>query len=219
MSRLNTALVVVAGAAAATVASPDPAVLSYTYSDLNGSFDLSASQFTAVADASTSGDVTRLDGPTDEVAEFDADFVSGPDLSNAVFTIDVSNIGLFTADGVGTFELTDTNGDLITGDMTGSWFRDLGGNIFYQGTIANAGTTDVSGDMLFNGSTQGSFSTVFSSSPLDGAIVVLAFDPAPAFFTEDFDNIATLISARLVPTPGTAGLLAIGGLAAARRRR
>jgi hypothetical protein len=213
------AIVAIAGAAGAAVASPDPAVLSYTYSDLNGSFSVNDGKFTAVADSSTSGDVTRLDGPTDDVAEFDADFVSGPDLANAVFEINVSNIGLFTADGAGTFELTDTNGDTVAGAMTGTWMRDLVGNIFFQGQIHSTMVTDNSGDQLFNGATTGSFSTVFNNLPMDGALVVLAFDPAPSFFSEDFSDISTLISARLVPTPGTAGLLAVGGLAALRRRR
>ncbi|MEM7756003.1 MAG: hypothetical protein AAF297_10250 [Planctomycetota bacterium] len=215
-------IALVGAVAAAAGAQSDPVVLSFTYSDLNGSFDVGSGMFNAVADSSTSGDVTRLDGASDLTAQFDSGFVNLANDADAVFDIQVSNITTGpmgpTADGSGSFELTDIDGDTVAGDIDGHWTVGSFGNIFFTGDLTGVSVTDNSGDGEFEGSTAGAFSTSFIQQPSVGAVIVLSFSPT-TFFTQDFSDISTLISGRLVPTPGASIILASAGLIAVRRRR
>lgn len=200
--------------ATAGVAAAQPAIISFTYSDLSASFDSGAAAYTAVADADTSGDVTRLDA-TPGSSEFDAGSLPGS-FADAQIAMTISNIGAMTADGNGTVTLTDDNGDFILAEVNGI-FRNVGGAVFYEGVLSNAFFIDVTSDNLFDGSTAGSFVTP-ATGPYSGSIVELFFNPG-TFFAADFSDQTTLASGLLVPAPGTAALLAFGGLLAAGRRR
>jgi len=200
-------------------------VLSFGYTDLNGVYD-GAGQFTATAGSVTSGDVTRLDLPTSQTANFDGDFITRSPSSNAVFNIDVTNIrasmdnpGLSIADGAGDFLLTDDDGDTIAGTISGTWMQGPIGFIFFNGDISGVTVSDNGvQDASFDGTDGGSFSTEFDPEPDLGALITLTFSTA-GFFDGAFSNVATLIDGEILPTPGTGILFAAAGAAFVRRRR
>lgn len=214
------AAMLVSSAAAQPLEGPF-SIISFGFSNLDGSFDASTGQFVSRAGSLTSGDVTRLlDGDS---AEYGVGFVNADSLADVVFEIDLSNITSSSADGFGSFLFTDADGDQIGGDLVGR-FRQAGGvnTIFFSGTLENVFALDVTGDNQFDGPTGGTFINDFSDfiTPFEGAIVQFSFGP-DTFFSEDFDALVQtngLIQA-FVPTPGTAGLLGLAGLVAARRRR
>ncbi|MEO1512080.1 MAG: hypothetical protein AAFU70_08410, partial [Planctomycetota bacterium] len=165
----------------------------------------------------------RLDqGAT--TADFNSNFVN-TSLANAEFDISVSNVQNFafgpfsaTATGMGAFTLTDANGDTISGDLSGQWFRSTDGQLFFNGFTS--GVTINAADKSFDGEGGTGFSTNFLGTPiLDGTLVVLSFDPSFTIFSAPFSDISTQISGRLVPTPGAAAILGLAGLAGTRRRR
>lgn len=200
--------------ATAAVAAAQPAFISFTYSDLSASFDSGSSAYSVVADADTSGDVTRLDNSAG-TSEFDSGTLPGS-FADAQIAMTISNIGATTADGDGTVTLTDANGDFITAEVHGI-FRNIGGAIFYEGALSNAFFIDTTGDNLFDGTTAGSFLTP-ATGPYEGSIVELFFNPG-TFFAADFSDETTLASGLLVPAPASAALMAFGGMVAMRRRR
>ena len=204
------ALVAAAGAAVA-----QPAIVSFTYSDMNGSFNAGTGQYQAVATSSSSGDVTRLDYAPGS-AEFDSGSLPGAN-ADAIISLSVTNIFGTTADGNGTITLTDANGDTIIADVDGT-FRLLFGSIFFEGILSNAFFANNSSDGTFDGTSSGSFAVPSFLGPYSGSLVELFFNPG-SFFGAGFSNQTTLASGLLVPGPGTAALLTVGGIVAARRRR
>ena len=205
------ALAAMAGAAVA-----QPAIISFTYSDLHGSFDSGSGQYTAAAGSMTSGDVTRLDSNSGS-AEFDAGSFPAMD-ADFVISLTVSNIGANLADGNGTLTITDANGDEITADINGHFVL-FGGSIFFEGMLSNAFVVDNSSDSSFDGTSSGAFSSsFFSQGPFTGSVVELFFNPG-SFFANSFSNQTTLASGLLVPAPGAAALALMGGAIATRRRR
>ncbi len=206
-------------AASITAAGSAEVILSYTYSDVSGSFDVGSGLYTAVASSQTSGDVTRLDGAAG-TAEFNAGF-AGTSMADFVMTINVTNNNGFTADGTGSFTVSDTNGDTVTGEIVGTWMKGAFGTVFFNGQLNNVTVNDNSGDGSFDGATAGSFSTDFSgyNSPFQGAIVTLYIHSASAFLTKSFSGVPALVSAEIVPAPGVLALALASGLVAIRRRR
>jgi hypothetical protein len=204
------ALVAAAGAAVA-----QPAIISFTYSELNGSFDAGTGEYQAVATSATSGDVTRL-GYAPGSAEFDNGTLPGVD-ADAIISLSVTNIFGTTADGNGTITLTDANGDAIIADVDGT-FRLLFGSIFFEGILSNAFFADNSSDGTFDGTSSGSFAVPTFLGPYSGSLVELFFNPG-SFFANSFSNQTTLASGLLVPAPGAAALALMGGAIATRRRR
>ncbi len=200
--------------ATAGVAAAQPAIISFTYSDLSASFDSGTAAYSAVADGDTSGDVTRLDGNPGS-AEFDSGSLPGA-FADVQIAMTVSAIGATTANGDGTVTLTDANGDFILADLNGI-FRNIGGSVFFEGALSNAFFIDVSSDGLFNGTSSGSFITPYTG-PYTGSLVELFFNPG-SFFASSFSDQVTLASGLLVPAPGATAILALGGLIAVGRRR
>lgn len=203
-------------AAVAGTAAAQPAIFSFTYSDLLGSFDSNTGAYSVVAGAETSGDVTRLDG-----APGTAEYIAG-DLPGAFadfqIAMTVSNIGASTADGAGSLVITDNNGDQLLADINGH-FVSLFGSIFFEGELLNAAFVNNSGDGTFDGTSGGSFSTLLApTSDLNGALVEIFFNPGN-FFNTSFSDRITLASGLLVPAPGSAALAVLGGVVASRRRR
>ncbi|MEN0020162.1 MAG: hypothetical protein AAF747_04665 [Planctomycetota bacterium] len=231
-------------ASTAASVSAQTTILSFTFSDLNGSFVPSSTRsdegtFSALADAdsvsgsglNTNGDVTRLVGPGADSAEFEDGFVASSSFADVNITMTVTSLDTVdnTGTGVGTFAITDADGDVLGGTLSGS-FSDspapglpaIPGFIFFNGFLTDVGFTTTSGSTsTFDGTDGGSFSTDFpAAEPFEGAFVQLSFGGGTSFFNgSGFSDVSTQASGILIPTPASAALLAAGGLAAVRRRR
>ena len=196
-------------------------VATFGYSDLRGSYNSGAGQFTAVAvdngSFQSAGDVTRLLAPGG-TAQFEPGFVSNPQ-SNFTLNISVFNIVGNTADGSGSFTATDLNGDRLDGNIRGNWISPGSGIVFFNGLLTNVVFTSVSGDNNFNSADGGFTLTGLTGNVYSGALVQLFTRVGGGFFNSSFDNVSTLVAGDLVPTPGAAALLGIGGLFALRRNR
>lgn len=198
--------------ASAAFANP---IVSATYNDLAGSWDGTSFSANAVdaGQLHSSGTVARLVAPIG-TAEFGAGFVSGSNPADIVVSLSSTpTADPDTRDGVGSFTITDLNGTTITGDITGQWFNGFTA-VFFNGALSNV---QFSGP-TFTGTLTGAFSTLFGGGVYDGAITQLELQNTN-FFTSSFDAVPTQESLQITPTPGALGLLGLGGLAMARRRR
>lgn len=192
-------------------------LFSFTYSDLNGSYDATSMIFTAADDSITDGDVTRIISPG-STAFFAGTVGDGgfPGLASFHLETSITNLNATSADLVsGSLQLYDFDGDVISGDLSGAW-TNIGGSAHFNGLLSNV--TITSGDGFFHGTDGSSFSTVFPvDPPFEGNIINLTFG---AWFSDgDFENRTTLTSGVVVPEPATLALLALGGLACVARRR
>lgn len=215
----RTMILAAAGVAASAAVANAQTILTFGFTDVNGSFTASDGSFTGAADSVTSGDVTRLSSPAG-TALFEPGFV-GTGAADFSFDIDViiTTPGL-TADGAGTFTIVDVHGETLTGSLDGQFNRLGGGIIAFSGLLSGVQFNDVSGDGTFDGPTAGSFSTDLpGTGPYDGALVQLFISSSGGFFDADFTGVSTQVSAVVVPAPASLALLGIGGLAAVRRRR
>lgn len=213
-------LALVAGAASA-----QNNILSFTYSDLSGSFTRTGTNdglMTANASATgalqSAGDVTRLVGNTGS-ALFEAGF-KGSTSADVQMNIVVSAIDDIakTAMGNGTFTLTDTDGDTITGQIDGMFLAQGSSFIFFNGVLNAVAFNDASNGQ-FDGSLSGAADLDFAfEGPYSGALVQLTFGQGN-FFASDFSQRATLASGLIVPATAPTALLGLAGLAATRRRR
>lgn len=217
-----------AAAANATVA------VTFTYDDLSGNYvgGLGGGTFTAYAanfgSLNSAGEVSRILGSALEVgdASFAPGFVSGLDPSDFTLTMTVSGIGGGMATGVGSFIITDADGDTITGNISGT-FMALAGFIAFNGALSNVQFNGSFAGDTFNG-TDGPGSFVMLDGPpsvYDGAIVSLTTG-ASSFFGANFSDAATGVTGQItiVPLPpaamaGIGGLALVGAGAFIRRRR
>ncbi len=222
MQRFSVLFAFAAAALIATCSSVASAedVLSFTYSDLDGSFDAASSVFTAVDDADTDGDVTRLIAPIGDVF-FAGTLADGGFGLSAAFdlSLTLSDITQLDADGVGMLTITDLTGDQITADVIGNWVYN--GSANFVGLLDNVAIIDQTGDGTFDGNGGSSFSLIFPDE-LAGNTIALAFgawftDPAGA--PQGFSGATTLASGAVVPEPTTLALMALAGLASVARRR
>lgn len=215
----RTLLIAAAGIAATAAVANAQAILTFGFTDVDGSFTASDGSFVGTSTATTSGDVTRLSAPGG-TAVFDPGF-AGVGASDFSFDIDVMVMGGGTsATGTGTFTIVDVHGESLTGSLNGDFVQLAPGIIAFNGLISGVQFNDVSGDGTFDGPTTGSFSTDLpGSAPYDGAIVQLFIDGSGGFFDADFTGVSTQVSGAIVPAPASLALLGLGGLAAARRRR
>lgn len=202
----------------ASVAGAAP-ILSFGFTDLAGSFSTGSGVFNAqatdTASMSTSGDVTRLAGPFG-TANFDTGFVTASAFADVNITMNVSIIDAVTASGVGSFTLTDDDGDTITGTINGT-FRTPGyGITFFTGLLTNVTLTGTT----FNGTDGGSFDMDLpGNAPYPGAMVALYILNGNSFFGRDFRNVSVQVNGEIVPSAGSVALLGLGGLVASRRQR
>lgn len=203
-------------------------ILSFTYSDLDGDFSLvprigSGGVFVATDDGDTDGDVTRKVDPLGDALfagnPGDAGF---PNLGSFDLVMDVVVTGPDSADGVGELTLTDLDGDVITGLVSGTWFRNESANFFGDWdkiTFIDNGDPDGT----FDGTT-GSIviSDFVAGGPFRGNIINLVFQ---SWFADGqgaitpFSDASTFASGAIVPEPVTLSLLALGGLGMVLRRR
>ncbi|UYV13165.1 MAG: PEP-CTERM sorting domain-containing protein [Phycisphaera sp.] len=214
----RTMLIAAAGIAATAAVANAQAILTFGFTEVDGSFTASDGSFLGSSNASTSGDVTRLSAPGG-TAVFEPGF-AGVGASDFSFDIDVMITGAGTADGSGTFTITDVQGETLSGDLDGDFIELAPGVIAFNGLLSGVQFNDLSGDGTFDGPTAGSFSTDLpGTAPYDGALVQLFLDGSGGFFDADFTGISTQVSGVVIPAPASLALLGLGGLAAARRRR
>jgi len=188
--------------------------LSMSFENLESSFDADTSVLATSSVGESTGSVTRrVSGPTQAAfGAGDADFS---------LELTISNIGGTTADGNGSFTVTDLDGDTFTGDVAGTFnFVPTGpgarGVLFFGGTVDGASFT--SDDGTFDG-TVGSFDTDFPGNDIfSGALQRLELS-APNFFERSFSGGVAEVDGQFVPAPASLALLGLGGLAATRRRR
>ncbi len=213
------ALAVVAGGIATANAD---VVLTLTYHDLNGSYTQSSpgvGAFTAVAAGSeAAGEVSRVDTNPGN-ASFEVGFEVDPNPADFQLSLSVSTIAPGVATGSGSMILTDADGDTIAANLSGAWIYDsVNGFIFFNGAVSSVVVTDNGvQDDLFDGTQFGNFQ-LSGMDLTDGALTQIVFG-AGSFFTTDFANAATGVTAQIVPAPGALALLGLGGLVAGRRRR
>ncbi len=215
-TRLLTVVGGVIGLAAAAGAAP---VLSFGFTDLAGRFDADTGEFNAeateTAALSSSGDVTRLAGPTG-TANFDTGFLS----SSAFADVDISMVVTINdaqnASGLGSFTITDDDGDTITGTIQGDFHTPGAGITFFTGLLSNVTLTG----STFNGPDGGSFDMDLpGNAPYTGAFVSLYILNGSTFFNSDFSDVSVQASGLIVPSAGSMALLGLGGLVAVRRQR
>ncbi|MBL8757253.1 MAG: hypothetical protein JNK35_02345, partial [Phycisphaerae bacterium] len=131
-------------------------VMSFGFTDLSGRFigdGMGNGSFTADAVATvalpSAGDVTRLTAPNG-TATFANNFVSiggGFNLNLSVF----ANDGM-VALGMGSFTITDLDGDTITGQIDGFWVKGGLSQTFFNGNLYNVTLNDNGTlDDMFNG--------------------------------------------------------------------
>lgn len=221
----NRILIAAGAAALASVASADVALSTFTFSDLESDYftsDGNSGFYTARAGAFTSGDVTRVQVPSSQTAEYQSAFaLDDASLADVVFEMSVSNITGLRADGVGSFTISDLDGDNITGTLTGQWTRAFQGApiMFFTGTLTEV-TFNADGDGLFEGTDGVGFdlSPYMLGNIFEGGLVQVSFG-LDSFFEESFSGFNSQFSGVIVPTPGAALLVLGAGGVIVRRRR
>lgn len=226
---LRTGMIALVAAGAAGTASAD-LVASFGFTDLNGSFIGAGNTgtFTATAagagETSTGGDVTRLLGGGSQTASFTTDFADDADEADVVINISVEEVAGELV-GTGSFEITDTDGDTLSGEVDGEWIIGPFGFVFFNGMIADANFTS-DGDLdgtgapeaeTFDGPSSGSFAFDDILNNLDGAFSLLF--SVPGGFADSFEDASVQGDGLLVPAPGAAAMAGLGLLVATRRRR
>jgi hypothetical protein len=202
-------------------------LFSFGFTDLDGDFVRAGGNtgtFTAVADNNTSGDVTRIAGGA-ITANYNQGFPRPP--ANYVTSMGLTNITANMADATGSFAITDADGDTITGDIAGQWFRVQ--NPFgpdsaqFIGVLTNVNLNDNGAlDGSFDGPSGGSWSMDFSSIQLPPYLGFIVQLTQPSWFTSAFSDQFTNIDAQVVavPVPGAVVLGALGlGLVGWMKRR
>lgn len=221
INRSLTAVALAVAAGGVATANAD-VVLTLTYHDLNGSYTQSSpgvGAFTAVATGSeAAGEVSRVDTNPGN-ASFEVGFEAGANPADFSLSLSVNTIAPGVATGSGSIMLTDADGDTIAANLSGAWIYDsVNGFIFFNGAVSNVVATDNGTlDDRFNGTQMGNFQ-LSGMNLTDGALTQIVFG-AGSFFTTDFANAATGVTAQIVPAPGALALLGLGGLVAGRRRR
>lgn len=151
-------------------------------------------------------------------ADFPAGFVTDANLADISISLPVNVTSGTTASSLGgSITITDIDGDSFTASVDGDWYNLGPGFAFFNGNLTSISFVDVgTQDGLFNGY-NGSWQMNLPGNPLEGAIVNLVF--GGQWFTQSFNDFAVGVSGQVIPTPGVAALLGLGGLVATRRRR
>lgn len=224
--RLNGISLLSALALTSGVAMAQTGLASFSYDSLAGGYTATSAStgvFTANAvntvALKTVGDFNRTVASTGN-ADFPAGFVTDPNLADIAITLNVNVLGGGIATGTGTIDITDTDGDVFSATVEGTWYDIAPGFYFFNGDLTSITLTDNGvADGAFNGY-NGSWLMNLPGNPLTGAIVNLVFGTSnPGFFVNNFNDFAVGVSGQVVPTPGVLALMGLGGLAAARRRR
>lgn len=181
-------------------------LFSFTYDALQTSYNTGTTIFSADEVENLSpGSVTRLVAPTG-TAQFDTLWAGPADFALSMLITNIAGGGT-TADGSGSFTLTDVDSDTISGNLVGTW-EPQNGVLRFQGNLSNVVYTG--DDTTFNGDL-GSLSMVFGApSPWNGAIIELT--TSGLSFNTGWSNVqGGGVTATVVPVPA-AVLLGVLGL-------
>jgi MYXO-CTERM domain-containing protein len=224
MTRSIRALSVAVVALAAGMAQAQTTLASFSYDSLSGGY-VAASPANGVFTANavdlpllrTVGDFNRTVA-SEGNADFPAGFVTDANAADIMISLPVSVTSGTTASSVGgTITIVDIDGDSFTATVDGDWYNLGPGFAFFNGNLSGISFTDIGTlDGQFNGY-NGSWAMNLPGNPLEGAIVNLVF--GGQWFTQSFNDFAVGVSGQVIPTPGVAALLGLGGLVATRRRR
>jgi len=194
--------------------------MGFSFTDLRTTF--SGTTFTTTASAATSGKVYRIELPPGQAKFFSAQDAAdlftdfgvtvptwGSGSEAVLFSMTISEITAATAKGLGTFTLTDVEGDTLSGAIGGTWVKQNGHATFHGGLSDVIFTSHV--DSTFDGHT-GRMSMVFGEAqPWGGAVVQV--NGGSGWFTQNFSGRGGSIDA-VLPAPAAA-LLGVLGLSAA----
>ncbi len=165
-------------------AKADVAIISFSYTNLDGAYDDTNNVFSATGISNSTGDMNRIVAPTGQ-----AHFTAGGLTGDVIFDMTITNVTGFnvgdTADGEGTFTFKDADTTEITGSIEGTWTLNtkipVGGGNFITGYTFFGFLSDVNinnDSDTFDGNT-GSWSTDFSgivTEPYHGFFVTLALN-------------------------------------------
>jgi hypothetical protein len=156
----------------------------------------------------TSGSVTRLQTPQSVANFLDGQWGLGGDFS---LYMTLTNITGTSALGSGSFAIWDTTGDTISGDLSGSWSRVGGSNVF-SGALTGVSFANNSSDGYFDGHL-GSASMSFPQPiPWHGSIIQLSTTSNWFNLGDVFTTDSGSIDASVVPLPAAVvlGVLGLG---------
>jgi len=209
---------VLAVAALSGSAMAQTTILSFGFTDLNGSYTLLGSTFDASGQAISSGDVTRLQG-----GAATALYNPGTAVGRVNINLNVTGILGNTANGNGTLTISDSDAiaDTMTATVSGQFIQN-GSAVFFNGSLTNVFLNDNGApDGQFNGPSGGSFPLSFAPNlpPFTGAVIQLYVGTPGNFFTGNFNGVSTQLSGQIVPAPATLGVLGLGLVGLRRRRR
>lgn len=193
--------------------------LDFDFQHLDSAFQSSTSTLTISAEDQPGffsfGTVRRNLGSTG-TSLFDQGFVSEPNPADFRMSLFITQITPSTALATGPMTITDVDGDVFTATINGTFVHSEGGSSLLA-TMTNMAF--VSDEGLFDGPDGGAFPTAFAPGALSLGTLRLSFVSGPrSSFDGDFQDAETGLVG-WVPAPSGAAVLALGGLAAARRRR
>lgn len=199
----------VLGLALCLVAAPARADLfGFTISNPLTTFD-GVNFFQSGEFSGTSGDLYRNGFPAG-TAEFNVGGWTGP--ASFSMSMTISNLTATTADGAGTFQFTDVDGDIISGNVTGEWQK-VSSFGFFNGLLGNVTFTPAGVDNAFNGDV-GSASMIFATpQPWRGGITEITAS-GTWFAQQSYRIPGGSIDATVVPAPA-ALLLGLLGMSVA----
>ena len=170
MKTFGIAAVVIAAAMFGSTAMAAPApIATFSFDHMDADYD-GAGNFTLNTALDTIGDATRA-VPVVGTAIYDNDATNGfanswytlGTMADVTMSMTVSNITATSADAIGSFVVTDADGDTITGDFTGVW-SNVAGFAFFGGPATNVFYNDnFALDGKFNGPSGGMFDLAFPS--------------------------------------------------------
>jgi hypothetical protein len=180
-------------------------IFDFHFGSLDSSFDGTSAFSTSTNPTLTSGSVTRQ-----RVPQSVANFLAGQWGLGGNFglAMTITNITGAGATGSGSFAITDTTGDVISGTVSGTWSRVNVSNVFF-GALSNVSFANNSGDGNFDGHL-GSASMSFPQPiPWGGSLIQLS--TTGTWFTEGaFATTSGSVDASVVPVPGAVLLGMIG---------
>jgi len=201
-------------AALGSMAAPaQAAMFDFHFGSLRSEFTYDSGAFeVSVIPTKTSGSVVDQ-GPLGGVAEFYVNQWATGDFSLSMTITNISVSAPYSADGTGTFTITDADGDVIKGDLSGQWTRWGVANVF-AGTLSSVLFVDDPDDgKEFDG--HGGSLILSDSGPWVGTIVELS--TTGTWFGEgSYVTNSGSVDASVVPMPAGVVLgflgLAVAGL-------
>jgi hypothetical protein len=202
---------VVLGLALCLVAAPAKADLfGFTISNPMTTFN-GTNLFQSGDFSGTTADLYRnIPAPT-VTAGFDAGAWAGS--ASFLMSMTISNLTATTADGAGTFQFIDVDGDSISGNVSGTWSK-LGSAGAFFGTLGNVTFTSQVNN-TFDGDSGDAVSMIFNSpQPWSGGITEITSSGTWFTLQSAYRTNGGSIDATVVPVPA-AVLLGILGMSVA----